>query len=288
MSERQPPHVNPWLQVLQDRLCDAAGGFLFGVPLLYTVEVWTLGELTQPVWLLGALGIAFIVVFLLIRTEGSRRSQNPSFLDVTMESIEALALGTVCAAIALVLLRRITLNMPLTEVVGKLVFEGIPFAFGAGLARSLLGKERSLTSPRVITSAPGSWRSIVTDLDASAIGAFAVAFNIAPTDEVKLLVGAIPFLWLLPIVGASLFLSYLIVFAAGFTNQRQRQQQRGLLQRPLNETLLAYLLSLAASAFMLWFFHRLGPSDPWQEWLSATVILGFPVAIGGAAGRIAL
>jgi len=128
----------------------------------------------------------------------------------------------------------------------------------------------------------------VADLDANAIGAFAVAFNIAPTDEITELEDAIPSLWLLLIMGASLFLTYLIVFAAGFTNQSKRQRQQGLLQRPLNETLLAYFLSLATSAFMLWFFHRLGGNDPWQEWLSATIILGFPVAIGGAAGRIAL
>ncbi len=281
------PAINPWLKVLQDRLCDAAGGFLFGVPLLYTVEVWTIGELTQPVWLLGALGIAFAVIFLLVRTEGPRRSRDPSIVDAAIESIEALALGIVCAAIALLLLRRITPATPLSEVAGKLVFEGIPFAFGAGLGRSLLKRDRN--APATTTpETRGSWRGIIKDLDASAIGAFAIAFNIAPTDEVKLLVGSIPSLWLLLIMGASLFLSYLIVFAAGFTNQTQRQQQPGFLQRPLNETLLAYLLSLATSAFMLWFFHRLSPGDPWEEWLSATVILGFPVAIGGAAGRIAL
>ena len=290
MSRSLPFLANPWLNVLQEQLCGAAGGFLFGVPLLYTDEVWALGDLTQPVWLLGALGIAFGIVFLLIQTEGSRRSQNPSLLEVAMETTEALALGVVCAAIALILLRRITLATPLVEIAGKLVFEGIPFSFGVGLARSLLKQDRPALPPPAPTPQPqvGGWREIVVDLDANAIGAFAIAFNIAPTDEVELLVDAIPSLWLLLIMGASLFLTYLIVFAAGFTNQSKRQRQQGLLQRPLNETLLAYLLSLATSAFMLWFFHRLGASDPWQEWLSATIILGFPVAIGGAAGRIAL
>lgn len=289
MSRSLPTFSNPWIQVLQEQLCGAAGGFLFGVPLLYTVEVWTIGELTQPVWLLGALGISFGIVFLLIQTEGSRRSQSPSFVEVAMETTEALALGIVCAAIALLLLRRITFTTPLVEIAGKLVFEGIPFAFGVGLARSLLKQDRPAPiTPNVPAPSSGGWKEIVADLDASAIGAFAVAFNIAPTDEVALLVDAIPPLWLLLIMGASLFLTYLIVFAAGFTNQSKRQRQQGLLQRPLNETLLAYLLSLTTSAFMLWFFHRLGASDPWQEWLSATIILGFPVAIGGAAGRIAL
>ncbi|MEO0491605.1 MAG: DUF2391 family protein, partial [Cyanobacteria bacterium J06659_2] len=44
------------------------------------------------------------------------------------------------AAIALVLLRRITLETPLPESLGKLVFEGVPFSLGVTLARSTLSR----------------------------------------------------------------------------------------------------------------------------------------------------
>ncbi len=87
---------------------------------------------------------------------------------------------------------------------------------------------------------------------------------------------------------ASLLISYGIVFQAGFSNQQQRQQQRGLFQRPLSETFACYLISLAASVLMLYFFHQLRFDNPWSMWLSYTIILGLPATIGGAAGRLAI
>jgi uncharacterized membrane protein len=59
-----------------------------------------------------------------------------------------------------------------------------------------------------------------------------IAFSIAPTEEVPLLAAALPPLWLLLIIAASLGLSYAIVFASGFTDRAERRQ-RGLLFSPL-------------------------------------------------------
>ncbi|MEM9979839.1 MAG: DUF2391 family protein, partial [Cyanobacteria bacterium P01_D01_bin.2] len=94
-----------------------------------------------------------------------------------------------------------------------------------------------------------------------------------------------PALWLLLIMAASLLVSYAIVFASGFSDRALRRQQ-GRLLSPVTETLAAYLVALAASVIMLVFFQQLSLQDPWQEWLSDTIVLGFPAAIGGAAGRL--
>ena len=115
-----------------------------------------------------------------------------------------------------------------------------------------------------------------------------IAFNIAPTDEIPMLAAAISPPWQLAIIAASLLISYGIVFVAGFTYQAKRQQQQGIFQRPLSETVMAYLVSLAASAFMMFFFHKLSFDDPWSIWLSYTLVLGLPATIGGAAGRLAV
>lgn len=296
METLKPTQTNIWLEELNDILRGASGGFLFGVPLLYTVELWSIGSSTQPPRLLGALGIAFVAVYLLTQIEGFRRDRHLHPVEAVMESIEVLALGLVCAAIALVLLRRITLSTPLTEALGKLVFEGIPFSIGVALARSILDRDRgrgkhpqSKTAPQ---QSPRANRinigATLADVDATLIGALIISINIAPTDEISLLAESIPPLWLLPIVAASLALSYIIVFVAGFAKQTERQQQRGLFQQPLSETLVAYLVSLLAAIFMLWFFRQLSSQNPWQEWLSDTIVLGLPAAIGGAAGRIAI
>jgi putative integral membrane protein (TIGR02587 family) len=115
-----------------------------------------------------------------------------------------------------------------------------------------------------------------------------MAFNIAPTDEVAMLSAAITSPWLITMIIVSIVISYAIVFEAGFADEQQRKQQKGICQHPYSETLLSYLVALVAAAFMLWFFQRLDFSDPWQMWLSHTIILGLPAAIGGAAGRLAV
>lgn len=288
-----------WQQDLRYLLRRAAGGFLFGVPLLYTVELWSIGGITRPSWLLGALAIGWVIVFLMLQAEGLRRHQRPTWVVSAMDTIEVLGVGIVCASVSLFLLRRITLDTPLLESLGKIVFEAIPFSFGAALAASILEGDRRLSLPPAsrISSPPdpslnAQWSESVdlgetlADLDATLLGAFIIAFNIAPTDEVTILATDIPTLWLLLIMGASLVMSYTIVFVAGFPNQDERQQQQGLFQQPLSETVIAYLISLGAAVAMLCFFHKVGLTDPWQKWLSYTVVLGLPASIGGAAGRI--
>jgi putative integral membrane protein (TIGR02587 family) len=295
MDAPKLPDSNIWLEELNDLLRGASGGFLFGIPLLYTVEVWGIGSSTPPSWLLIALAITFVVVYLLNQTEGFRKNTRIQPIDAAMETIESMAIGIVCALIALVLLRRITLDTPLTEMLGKLIFEGIPFSFGVALARSTLSRGPSSkrrvqrdASRRVTPLSQLRLSATLADLDATLIGSLIIGFNIAPTEEITILATSIPPPWLLLIVVASLLISYTIVFASGFTNQTERRQQQGLFQRPLSETLISYLVSLLASALMLWFFQQLSWENPWQEWLSDTLVLGLPAAIGGAAGRIVI
>lgn len=280
-----------WNQELQDLLKGAAGSFLFGIPLLYTVEVWSIGSSADSPMLLAILGATFVMVWLLTQTEGFRRTLRLHPLEALMESIEALSLGVVCAAIALVILRRINLDTPLTETLGKLVFEGVPFSLGVALARSTLSQPRHRDRRRVASSrhfaSPNlaNLRDTLIDLDATLIGAIIIAFSIAPTEEVRLLSASLPPLWLLIVIAASLFSSYAIVFASGFGDRTERQH-RGLLLSPVTETLMAYLVALVASVMMLVFFQQLTFNDPWQEWIGDAIVLTFPATIGGAAGRI--
>jgi putative integral membrane protein (TIGR02587 family) len=126
------------------------------------------------------------------------------------------------------------------------------------------------------------------DLASTALGAIFVSFSIAPTDEIPMLAAASSPAWLLALIFASVAISYGIVFEAGFVNQQRRLKQQGIFQKPMTETVVAYLISLAVAAGMLWFFDRLGPGDAWSVWLSDVLLLGLPAAIGGAAGRLAL
>jgi putative integral membrane protein (TIGR02587 family) len=128
----------------------------------------------------------------------------------------------------------------------------------------------------------------LADIGGTALGAVFVAIAIAPTDEVPTLASVMSARGLLVVLAASLVISYGIVFAAGFTKQKDRRQQQGILQQPMEETVMSYLVALLASAGMLWFFRRIGQGEPWTVTLSYIIVLGLPAAVGGAAGRLAV
>ncbi|HEY9671923.1 MAG TPA: TIGR02587 family membrane protein [Waterburya sp.] len=286
-----------WSSQFDDIIRGASGGFLFGIPLLYTMEVWWIGSQTPPPVMLSLIATTFVVVFLLNRTEGFRKTKSKQFLDTVMDSVEVLAIGFVCAALVLVLLGEIKLGTPLDEALGKIILEGLPFSVGAALAGAFLSGDRWASSNSEESENQGMQKhqtdeptinATLADVGATLIGATIIAFNIAPTDEIPMLDASVSPPLLLAIIAASLVISYGIVFQAGFTTQKKRQQQQGIFQRPISETVASYLVSLFAAAFMLFFFNRLTPNDPWTVWLSYSVILGLPASIGGAAGRIAI
>lgn len=276
-----------WSRELNDLIRGMSGGFLFGIPLLYTMEVWWIGSTASPARILVALAATFITVALLIRTAGFRRVSHMRLTDALMDSVEAIAIGIICTTIVLVLLREITSDTALNEIVGKVVFESVPFALGVALANHLLPRPSDDQEQQARNgNEAATLNATLADIGATVVGAIFVAFNIAPTDEVSMLAAAVSPSGLLAILVASLLISYAIVFEAGFADQPRRAQQRGVFQQPLSETIASYLVSLAAAAFMLWFFQQLSLADPWQMWLSHSLILGLPATVGGAAGRL--
>ncbi|MEI1373848.1 TIGR02587 family membrane protein [Nostoc sp. UHCC 0926] len=288
---------NVWMSAINDIIRGACGGFLFGIPLLYTMEVWWIGSLAKPQLMMMAIALMFIVVYLLNQTEGFRKRRY-SWLDhqAAMDTVEAIAIGLACSAFVLLLLRELTLETSLKESLGKIIFESVPFALGVALANQLLGDTRNGDPEGQATDQVNSTtnnkedeiQATFADVGGTLIGATIIAFNIAPTDEIPMLAAAASPPWQLAMIATSLLISYGIVFQAGFSNQQKRKQQKGIFQRPSSETIMSYLVSLLAGAFMLWFFQKLTFNDPWTMWLDHTLMLGLPATIGGAAGRLAI
>lgn len=280
-----------WRQELEEVISGASGGFLFGIPLLYTMEVWFIGSYVKPQFLIVVLGITFVIILLLNRIEGFRPQESATLLGAISETIETLAIGIVCATLMLAILGRIDLQTPLTETLGKIIFEGVPFSLGVTFSRSLLSNEES--DSELDKSAKNSekkviWQDTLEDFSASLVGALFIAFSIAPTDEIVVIAASASPLRLLIIITASLLVSYFIVFASNLANYQERRQQKGLFQTPQSETIISYLISLIAGMLMLWFFQKLSPGDPWFIWLRYSIILALPASIGGAAGRLAV
>ena len=290
-SNQRGVYGDNWRQEAEEIVSGASGGFLFGIPLIYTMEVWFIGSYVQPAILLSILAITFVIILLVNRIEGFRTKESETLPGAIAETIETLAIGMTCAVLMLVILQRIDWQTPLTEILGKVVFEGVPFSLGVAFSRSLLSREADSEQD---SSAPSSnhrslsWRDTSADLTATLIGALFIAFNIAPTDEIAVLAASASPWWLLLIMVTSVVISYGIVFAAEFTNYDRRRQQQGLFQSPQTETIISYLISLVAGMLMLWFFQKITFGDPWFIWLRYGIILALPASIGGSAGRLAV
>lgn len=284
---------NGWLKETRELVSATSGGFLFGVPLLYTMEVWFIGSYVESPILLMILGLTFAILFLLNRVEGFRSRDAETVLESIAETIETLAIAIVCATLILIILQRIEWGTPLNELLGKIIFEAVPFSFGIALSRSILSGDPDInlnntTHPTTNKPQKLIWTDTLADLSATLVGAIFIAFSIAPTDEVAMLASAASPPWLLIIICASLLITYSIVFVSGFTNQNKRRHQQGIFQKPQSETLIYYLISLLTSALMMWFFQKLTVEDPWSVWLRYSIILSLPASIGGAAGRLAV
>lgn len=296
-SQQLSGHIRRELDDLVRGVC---GGFLFGIPLLYTMEVWWIGSSISPSRLLGVLLTTLLVTYLLSRTAGFRKTQATREREAIADAVEAIALGLLCAALMMVILRQASLDTRLSGFLGRVIFESVPFSLGVALANQLLQDSEdtdstadsgtsSKTTPRSERFSPeGNLNETIADVGATLIGAIIIAFSIAPTDEVSVLVAAISGPWLMLTVLISLVLSYGIVFQANFSRQGQRRSQKGLFQQPLSETLFSYLISLLAAALMLSFFQQIDPGAPIEIAFRQILILGLPATIGGAAGRLVL
>lgn len=265
-----------------DLIRAATGGLLLGVPLLFTLEMWAIGTHTEPRQIAGLLALTFLLLFALNRTAGFRSRADTTLGDALIDSVVALAVAIVVVAGVLALLGEIDAETSVRHALGKVANEVVPFSIGIGLARHFLREDRAEPDE----GDEQGLSATVADVGATVAGAMVIALSIAPTDEVGVLAGQLEGVRLVFVIAVSLAASYGIVFVAGFANQRSRLAQRGVIQHPVTETVVCYLVALAVSWALLELFQRSDGSPAHR--LTAVVVLGLPAAVGGAAGRLAV
>lgn len=274
-----------WRQELYDFIRAFSGAFLFGVPFLWTMEMWWIGEFAELWKLLGFFGLSFLLNVHLAYFAGFK--QETTFASSVGEAIDAMAVGVVSSAVVLFVLNRIAVGHPLDSVLGKIVVQAIPLSIGASAANALMrwGRE-SRTGENGGQSS--RWEATLNDLGATVVGGVFIGFAIAPTDEIRLLAAEIGHWHQLGLILLSLLMTYAIVFESGFTSREAERASPGYFQRPLTETIMAYMISLLVAFVALYFFDRVEIGEPFFAVLAQVIVLGFPTAIGGAAGRIVI
>jgi putative integral membrane protein (TIGR02587 family) len=273
---------------LDDFAHGAAGGFLFGIPLIYTMELWFLGLQLSVAHVLVLLALSILLSCTFVATIGFRQAEPPRLRDVLAETVDAIGISLVVTVVALLVLGRIGPDTPLESALGRITVELLPVSLGVAVANHILPRDGDRRRSDDERGNGSSVNPTLRDLVAASGGALLLTLNIAPTDEVTMLASELSELQLVALILLSLLVTYVIVFEAGFRNQEARLAAQGVLQRPITETVVAYLVALLVCGAVLWLFGGFAGDASPGAILGKIVVLGFPGALGAAAGRLAV
>ena len=255
-------------------LARACGGaLLFALPLLMTMEMWSLGfEMARSRAILFLL-LSLPLILGLSHFAGFRATAR--WRDDAMDGLSAFLVGFVMAAALLLLFGVVAPGQPADEVVGKVALQAVPAAMGAVLARKqLVGGDEDDDAP-VDESWPAEMFLMVA-------GALFVALNVAPTEEMKLIAYLMTPWQSLVLVALSIALLHAMVYWLGFAGQHEHA-------RPwlafIHFTVPGYALVLLVALYVQWTFGHLDGHGP-GETLMTTVVIAFPGAVGAGAARL--
>jgi putative integral membrane protein (TIGR02587 family) len=273
-------HARPLGESVREYGRGIAGGLLFSLPLLYTMEVWQSGVLLSPARQLAAIGLTFAILLGYNRYAGLRPER--SWQEILIEAVEELGLGLLLAAILLVLLHRITVTQHPTEAIGRVVMEGIGVAIGVSVGTAQLGTRSDEDAGRSEQREIGFAGQLIIAF----CGAVLLAANMAPTDEILQLAAESPAWKLVGIAVLSMLLGAFVLFFGDFRGSRRwsRADSFGAIVRG---TVITYATALAASALLLWLFGRFD-DIPAPTVVGQTVVLGLASTLGASAGRLLL
>lgn len=258
-----------------------AGGLLFSLPLLYTMEMWQFGTSAHPTRLLIYIAATFTLLLGYNRYAGLR--YDTSRTEIAIDSVEEIGLGLVLSAVVLTLLGRLDPTMTTSEVTGKIVLTAMTVAIGVSVGTAQLGggaeEDSGSFEDADVTGSPGIGQHIVL----SFIGGVLIGGNIAPTEEVLMLGVEASAIKLLGLVVASLSLAAIILFYSSFVKAEGVGEGGVLLV--LRRTVVTYAVALAAAAAVLWFFDRFADVT-FIHAVSQVVVLGGATTLGASAGRL--
>ena len=273
----------PVAKSLREYARGMAGGLMFSLPLLYTMEVWWTGFVADPMRLV--IYVAATFVLLLGYNHYAGLHEDASWAEVAIDSVEEMGLGLVVAAIVLFLLGQLESDMQAYEIVGKITVEAMTVAIGISVGTSQLGGG----DDREKGGAEASAKEEVTfsgQLVIAACGAMLFASNVAPTEEIIMIASEAMVQNLLGLAVLSLLLTGLILYYIEFTGSGQFVAAQGLMSVVVG-TIVTYAVALVISAAVLWFFGRM--DDVTMNTAAAQVIvLGLAATLGASAGRLLL
>jgi putative integral membrane protein (TIGR02587 family) len=274
-------------QSLQEYARGIAGGLLFSLPLLYTMEVWWAGFVAHPWRLMAYVAGTFVLLLGYNYYAGLRHDSD--FSEVVIDSVEELGIGLVVAALVLWLLAQVTTAMPANEFVGKVVVEAMTVAIGVSVGTAQLGGGEEEKADEGVDDSARSARAdshFGGQVVVALCGAVLFAANVAPTEEIVRIAAAMSVWRLLGLAVLSLALGALILYYSEFTGAR-KHVQFDRHHDVLVGMVVTYAVALAASALLLGFFGRFD-GQGLVTCLAQTIVFGVAATMGASAGRLLL
>lgn len=260
---------------IQEYARGIAGGMMFSLPLLYTMEMWWSGFILHPFRLAILVVSTFVLLLGYNRFAGIRHDH--TWKEVVIDSFEEMGIGLLLSATMLFLLNRINPQDALDEAVCKIVMEGMLVAIGVSVGTAQLGMD---DCPEENTPRDG-W---FAQLTLAVCGAVLFAANIGVTEEVQVLAMEATPWHQLGLMLASFTIGGIVLYFSAFQNASVFARKESNLDIAAG-TVSSYTISFLVSAAILWFFGRMDDM-PLSFCISQTIVLAFPAALGASAGRL--
>jgi putative integral membrane protein (TIGR02587 family) len=241
-----------------------------------TMEMWDLGFAMERWKAVLLLASSFPMLMFLSHYSGFEPTWNwrEDVRDVAIAYGVAILTGTCVLGVFGV----ISIDMSLSEILGKVSLQTIPGALGALLGRSQFGHAAKIGKRE---------ETYFGELGVMAVGALFLALNVAPTEEMVLIAYQMSPWHTLLLVPVTLMVMHAFVFATEFSGSTTLSPDTPWWSAFLRFTTVGYAISLVTACFLLWTFGHFD-GLAWQQAIRVSTVLGLPAAIGAAAARLIL
>ena len=270
-------------EVLKEYGRGTIGGLIFSLPLLYTMEMWWRGFTAGPIYLMSFTVATYLLLLGYNTYAGMKR--DTSFKGVMWDSVEELGLAVLISFLFLSIIGKLSLDMSVNEVLGKVIVESMMVAIGISVGTSQLGqsKEKDEDDEKGMKKKQEKKQNqFVKSLVLSVCGAVLVSFSVAPTEEILKIAVEVTSFHLLSMILISLGLMTAVLYFVSFKNSTT--DDTSTFEMALH-VVVEYLIALTISYGALYFFGRV-TGYGFEIILAQVIVLGVPAALGASAGKL--
>ncbi len=197
-----------------------ASGFLIGIPVVFTVDLWWLGDQNEPLDSLTLLAASNVLTLAAVYWIGFQRGLRKGW-QYLGDAVEALALAVLALVAVFWTLGQIGDGQAPSIAVGRIAVAIAPVSLGVAIANHLLARDVSRVDPDQGDASAmrarrndGRRRRTLLELAASGAGALFMCLAIEPLDDLAAVSTEVPFRNLPLVLLLSLVVTYSVVFAA--------------------------------------------------------------------------